>query len=232
MDVFFSTSAMPFGVAILRLALSLAAGGILGFERARRKQSAGLRTHILICLGSTLLMLLSIELPSRYIANQMGDPGRIAAQVVSGIGFLGAGSIIRLGNTIKGLTTAASIWFVAAIGLAIGAGMYVPAGIALFFSLFALVVLEPVERWFFPAERLKHLVVTYSGEINFPDAARVVIEEMGLSVHSVDMEKNLKTGESQVRFLVGVPVTTDTNRLCSLIKEIGGVEKLDIKEKF
>lgn len=216
----------------MRLLLSFLVGGVIGFERASRRQSAGLRTHILICLGSTLLMLLSIWVPDEFMEAKNGDPGRIAAQVVSGIGFLGAGSIIRLGNTIKGLTTAASLWFVAALGLGIGAGMYVPCLVALGISLVALVILEPVERHFFPAERIKHLVITYSGNSEFPERARKIIEEFGIPVQSVDVEKNLKKGEAIVRFLVRIPVETDTGNLYKLIKGVGGVEKVDLREKF
>ena len=132
---------------VIRLCLGFAAGGIIGFERSSRRQVAGLRTHILIALGATCLMLLSIWLPQQLNG---GDPGRIAAQVVSGMGFLGAGAIIRLGNDIKGLTTAASLWLVAAIGMTIGAGMYIAALTAEILALIALMVLNKVERKLFP----------------------------------------------------------------------------------
>lgn len=232
MDMFFGTTSITNSVALVRLLLSFLMGGVIGFERAHRRQNAGLRTHILICLGSTLLMMLSIWVPEEFLGAKNGDPGRIAAQVVSGIGFLGAGSIIRLGNTVKGLTTAASLWFVAALGLGIGAGMYIPCLFALGISLFALVVLEPIERFLFPAERFKHLVITYSGSSDFPERARKIIEEYGIPVQSVDVEKNLKKGGSHVRFLVRVPVETDTGDLYKSIKEVGGVEKVELREKF
>lgn len=232
MDLFFHTTSITNSVALVRLLLSLLIGGVIGFERASRRQNAGLRTHILICLGSTLLMLLSIWVPDEFMEAKNGDPGRIAAQVVSGIGFLGAGSIIRLGNTVKGLTTAASLWLVAALGLAIGAGMYIPCLVALGISLFALIVLEPIERYLFPAERFKHLVISYSGNSEFPEKVRKVIEAYGIPVQSVDVEKNLRKGESQVRFLVRVPVETDTGDLYKLIKDVGGVEKVELREKF
>ena len=151
---------------------------------------------------------------------------------MSGIGFLGAGSIIRLGNTIRGLTTAASLWFVAALGLALGAGMYLPGVIALVISLFALIVLDPIERHFFPAERFKHLVITYSGSSDFPERARKVIEAFGIPVQSVDVEKNLKKGESVVRYFVRVQTDTNTGELYKHIKDIGGVEKVELREKF
>lgn len=101
-----------------KLIVAVLAGGAIGLERELRGKPAGLRTNILICLGSALLM----DLSTRIAANHVGDPGRIAAQVVTGIGFLGAGTILHTRGTITGLTSAATIWVVAAIGLNIGAG--------------------------------------------------------------------------------------------------------------
>lgn len=110
---------------VLRLVLSAVAGGIVGMEREANNRPAGFRTHILVSLGSALIMLISM-----YGFNGLGgDPARLAAQVVSGIGFLGAGTIMRTGSNIKGLTTAASIWVCGGIGLAIGNGYYL-GGIA------------------------------------------------------------------------------------------------------
>jgi len=231
-DLFLATTSITNEVALLRLFFSFIAGGVIGFERASRRQSAGLRTHLLICLGSTLLMMLSIWMTDEFMDAKNGDPGRIAAQVVSGIGFLGAGSIIRLGNTVKGLTTAASLWFVAALGLGIGAGMYFPCLVALVIAMIALVALDPIERHFFPAERIKHLVITYAGNSEFPEHCRKILETYGLPVQSVDVEKNLKKGEAIVRYLVRVPNDTDTGELYKLIKALGGVERVELKEKF
>lgn len=102
-----------------KLLIAILAGGAIGLERELRRKPAGLRTNILICLGSALLMDLSIRIAGTYV----GDPGRIAAQVVTGIGFLGAGTILHTRGTISGLTSAATIWVVAAIGLTAGAGL-------------------------------------------------------------------------------------------------------------
>ena len=132
---------------IIRLCLAFAAGFIIGIERSSRRQVAGLRTHMLICLGASCLMLLSIWIPQQMGG---GDPGRIAAQVVAGIGFLGAGAIIKLGSSIRGLTTAASLWLTAAIGLTIGAGMYIAALTVVVLALIALIPLNRVERKIFP----------------------------------------------------------------------------------
>jgi len=138
---------------VIRLCLSFLGGGIIGFERSYRRQVAGLRTHILIALGAASLMLLSIWIPQNF--SERGDPGRIAAQVVSGIGFLGAGAIIRLGSNIRGLTTAASLWLTAAIGLTIGAGMFVTALTAEVLALVTLFVLHKVENKIFPDDWVK-----------------------------------------------------------------------------
>jgi putative Mg2+ transporter-C (MgtC) family protein len=133
---------------VIRLCLAFVAGGVIGLERSSRRQVAGLRTHILIALGAACLMLLSIWLPQNF--NAGADPGRIAAQVVSGIGFLGAGAIIRLGNNIRGLTTAASLWLTAAIGMTVGAGMYAAALTAAVLALITLMALNKVEKKIFP----------------------------------------------------------------------------------
>ncbi|MCL2264483.1 MAG: MgtC/SapB family protein [Treponema sp.] len=137
---------------VIRLALSFAAGSIIGIERSSRRQVAGLRTHILISLGASCLMMLSIWLPQQIGG---GDPGRIAAQVVAGMGFLGAGAIIKLGNNIRGLTTAASLWVTAAIGLAIGAGMFIAALTVVVLALITLIFLHFVERKLFPEDNWK-----------------------------------------------------------------------------
>lgn len=117
------------GEVLMRLVLSCVMGGIIGYERQARHKSAGLRTNILVCLGSCLVMLLSQSLYQNVEGKTNADPARLAAQVVSGIGFLGAGAIMKEGVTVTGLTTAACLWVVAGVGLAVGAGFYVGAGI-------------------------------------------------------------------------------------------------------
>lgn len=132
--------------ATFKMCLSLVLGSIVGLERKRKGQTAGLRTFALISMGATLAMLISIYVPQVYLGLKNGDPGRIAAQVVSGIGFLGAGAIIQMKGSVRGLTTAAGIWMVAAIGLAVGMGMYMISVLATMLILFILVPLERFER--------------------------------------------------------------------------------------
>jgi putative Mg2+ transporter-C (MgtC) family protein len=126
----------------IRLLTAAVLGGILGLEREIRQKSAGLRTNILITIGSALFTLMSIELAD----GPTSDPARIAAQIVTGIGFLGAGAIMRNGASIHGLTTAATVWVNAAVGVAAGGGEYHLAVIATVVTLVVLLMLEPIER--------------------------------------------------------------------------------------
>lgn len=127
---------------VKRLCLSALLGGLLGFEREWRQKSAGLRTNILIAIGSTLFTLMSIDLT----VSSGGDATRVASQIVTGIGFLGAGAIMRTGAGVKGLTTAATIWVNAAVGVAVGGGEYRLALIATSVTLLVLLTLNPLER--------------------------------------------------------------------------------------
>jgi putative Mg2+ transporter-C (MgtC) family protein len=218
---------------VIRLGLGFLAGAVIGVERSSRRQVAGLRTHILIAVGATLLMLLSIWLPQEFSAMKNGDPGRIAAQVVSGIGFLGAGAILRLGNNIRGLTTAASLWLIAAVGLAIGAGMFVAAAAAEIISLVTLFALDIVEKRLFPSERNKILELRYRH--SNPDARKAVeiLKTFGIRSQSMDVNQGAdKDKSSQLRLLVSIPDTTDIAKLARALKAAGGIARVEIKEKY
>ncbi|MBK5053825.1 MgtC/SapB family protein [Burkholderia sp. R-70006] len=133
-----------------RLLMAALLGSVIGFERERLNWAAGLRTHMLVCVGASLMMMVS----AFGFADALGqknvvlDPSRVAAQVVSGIGFLGAGSILLRGEVVRGLTTAASLWSVAGIGLAVGGGMYTAAFGATIIILIILAGVKPLERRF------------------------------------------------------------------------------------
>jgi putative Mg2+ transporter-C (MgtC) family protein len=137
-----------------RLALAVLLGGIVGVERELSGKPAGLRTNILICLGSALLMDLSNTIGLLEGDVRVGDPARIAAQVVSGIGFLGAGTIMQARGEVVGLTTAATIWVVAAIGLAVGAGHRAEAIAAALLVTLVLTALGWLERWMLSFRRV------------------------------------------------------------------------------
>ena len=129
---------------IIKLVLSMVFGGIIGLEREIGNRPAGFRTHTLVCMGSVLVMMTSEFIMETYSANSP-DPARLGAQVISGIGFLGAGTILKDGSRVRGLTTAASLWVVACIGLAIGVGFYWGALVATLFSYITLVLLKKFE---------------------------------------------------------------------------------------
>jgi putative Mg2+ transporter-C (MgtC) family protein len=132
---------MPLVDLMLRLLLAAGLGAAIGVERELRQKAAGLRTNILIALGSALFTVVSVEL-----AGAGGTPDRVAAQIVTGIGFLGAGSILRSGHSVHGMTTAATIWVNAAVGMAAGAGLYGAATVGTIITLVVLVVLPFAEQ--------------------------------------------------------------------------------------
>lgn len=129
----------------LRIFLAAFLGGLVGFEREIRGRTAGFRTHMLVCVGSALFMATSFLVSVQCAQFGVVDPSRIAAGVVTGVGFLGAGAVIRFGSSVQGLTTAASIWTVSAIGLAIGAGLY-NAGIITTVIVLIVLFLSRLER--------------------------------------------------------------------------------------
>jgi putative Mg2+ transporter-C (MgtC) family protein len=148
---------LGWGEVFLRLALAAVLGATIGFERELREREAGLRTHLLVCLGSALFTIISAygfhEFLTSGDAVVRADPTRIAAQIVTGIGFLGAGAIIRQGISVRGLTTAATLWVAAAIGMAAGAGYYPGAVIG---TVLTLVALGPLRLAAYPIfERLR-----------------------------------------------------------------------------
>jgi putative Mg2+ transporter-C (MgtC) family protein len=150
------------GELVLRLLIAAGLGSLIGAERERLVWAAGLRTHMLVCVGACLFMIVSafgfadvLNTPHVIL-----DPSRIAAQVVSGIGFLGAGSILLRGDVVRGLTTAASLWTVAAIGLAVGGGLYMGAIAATIIILVILAGIKPLEEWFQKRAQTYEIVVT------------------------------------------------------------------------
>jgi len=216
---------------VIRLCLAFAAGAIIGFERSSRRQVAGLRTHILISVGAACLMLLSIWLPQYFFNGS--DPGRIAAQVVTGMGFLGAGAIIKLGNDVKGLTTAASLWVIAAVGMTIGAGMYLAALVTEVIALLTLVLLNKIERKIFPDIRSKLIEVHYN-HFNEPntDAALEVFKHFSVIIRSTNIYPGHDDKKTKAKFFVSILETLDTSKLANALKLNNDIEHIKIEEKY
>jgi len=207
---------------LLRLSLAVIAGGLIGLEREIHGRAAGFRTQILVCLGATLIMLISIYgFAASGIDEARWDPARLAAQVVSGIGFLGAGTILRDGPSIKGLTMAASLWVVAGIGLAIGSGFYLGAVITTVLGFLTLVY--RVERYLLPhGERSLQLhVADRPGQIG---AIATLLGQRRVNIRTMKVDTT-SGGECYVEMRVETPYGI---RLEDLMEELSSLP--DVKE--
>lgn len=219
----------PLYDCLLKIGISFFCGGILGIERRSRQQFIGLRTLILICTSSCLLMQLSSYIAT--LSQGRGDPARIAAQVVSGIGFIGAGGILHQGLNIKGLTSAAIIWTAAALGLAIGAGFIVPALITFVVAVVVLIVIEKIEEKIFPADTIKKLtLVFYNCKIDYEKLEKAIADE-GMSIQNFDISENLKNQELELNYFVKSASNVDIEKLISNISSLGDLEKYSFKIK-
>lgn len=174
----------------IRIVIAVVLGGLVGLERELGDHAAGFRTHILVCLGSALVVLLSIYGFAEFAEepNVRMDPARLAAQVISGIGFLGAGTILRTGTTVSGLTTAASLWVVAAIGLAVGAGFYFGAFVGTFAVLICLFLLNKLEKTFSKSRKKRVLCIeVWDGNGNI-GTIMTMLHKMGVQIGNIQIE--------------------------------------------
>lgn len=214
---------------IFRLVLAMMFGGFIGLERESHKRPAGFRTHILVCVGSALVMMISQYAFVNFARTTEYDPGRIAAQVVSGIGFLGAGTILREGPTIKGLTTAASLWVVAGIGLAVGTGFYLAGAVTTGLVVVVLIVLDRFERRFIYTKR-DTLFVQVQDKPGQLGAIATVLGKYGVSIKDVEME-TLETGhEASIHLTLEVPFSVRKDRLLDEIAGVEGVYRVGYEE--
>ncbi len=209
-------------VPVLRLVIACFLGGIIGYERESTNRPAGFRTHILVCVGSALVMLTSEFMLNKFMVT---DPARLGAQVISGIGFLGAGTIIRNKYNVKGLTTAASLWAVACVGLAIGIGFYEGAIAATLLIYTTLIVLKKLEKRI-TIKRGKSVIMVKGedrpGQIG--DIGKV-FGDHDVSIQNIDMvyEEEEKV---VIKFAVKLPKNIDTKDLFNDLKKINGVVKV------
>lgn len=217
-------------VMIIRLLLSFLAGCCIGMERSGKRQVAGLRTHILICIGACTMMLVSIQITA---IGGSGDPGRIAAQVVSGMGFLGAGAILKIGANVKGLTTAASIWVIAGIGLAIGCGLYKLGTVLTVLSLVTLSVVNRIELMIFPLRQNKFVEIYFRGEVPPVFDIYEIFSEYSTSVVSVNVKASkYKKDLSKLILFVNIPKQLDIKNLTADIQKLENVETVILRDKI
>ncbi|MGI6606239.1 MAG: MgtC/SapB family protein [Peptococcia bacterium] len=212
-------------IITLRLFLAALLGGLIGLERESLNKSAGLRTHILVCLGSCLIMITSVEIFETVGHGQIGDPARIAAQVVSGIGFLGAGTILRSGFGVKGLTTAASLWLVAAIGLAVGIGSYAAAIICTAIVFIILVYMPRLEKRVKSAERNKKLEIVMLDKPGQIGLITTLLGDLNVDIRNINMAEK-DDHNCKLTFLIVLPYCLEEAELIEKINTIEGVSQI------
>ena len=188
---------------IIRLIVACLLGGVIGFEREHVHRPAGLRTHILVCVGSALVMVTSEFIYYQYSSHVNVDPARLGAQVISGIGFLGAGTIIKEGISVKGLTTAASLWAVSCIGIAVGIGFYSGAIISTVIIFLILVVIKKTQGKMSTQKTTRLFIHTQikRGEVN--ELSRI-ITELGVKIKKTDFITSERDGEMVLRFTLDI----------------------------
>lgn len=222
---------------VVRLLVTVALCGVIGFEREIRDHSAGFRTHILLGIGAALFTLVSAYgfEPFTAVAAQSGgrggvvfDPTRIAAQVVTGIGFLGAGAIIRQGIDVRGLTTAASLWATAAIGMAVGAGYYLGAGATTAIVIAALYLLRKVRSLLVPRLRTEFGVLDLTLSEAGADVSRVteILDDRGIQVRSLNAE--MEEGRARYTIQVRIPPSSDVQEALGEALHVPGVQRIGI----
>ena len=212
---------------IFRLIEAAILGGLIGLERERSNQPAGLRTHIILCLGSALIMEVSMRVGE---GSPGGDPGRIAAQVVSGVGFLGAGAILRMGASVRGLTTAASIWTTSGIGLAVGAGYHVEAVSAVVIMLLSLGVLKKVGRRLSGKRRHKFLEIEVSGtDEEVIQELEDILSKERCDIREIDVRKNPDGDSMRIRMQLTTPRDFDSPRLVEALTRQVYVTRVEVR---
>lgn len=188
--------------SLYRLVLSMLLGAVVGYERKRKGQTAGVRTFSLISMGATLAMILSIYIPQEYLGLKNGDPGRIAAQVISGIGFLGAGAIIQMKGSVRGLTTAAGIWMVAIIGMTVGLGLYWLSIAACALILFILVQLERFEHFISRGSESRIIRIKIGAIVTDIDNYRKIMKSHKIVLNNYFVEYDFENNETRLNLII------------------------------
>jgi putative Mg2+ transporter-C (MgtC) family protein len=210
---------------LLRLLLAGVLGGAIGYEREHTNRPAGFRTHILVCVGSALVMVTSEFIFNRYNAVANIDPARLGAQVISGIGFLGAGTIIRYGFNVKGLTTAASLWAVSCVGIAAGIGFYEGAVIATALIFLTLIFLKKAEIRFAEKTHLKTYLIESENLPGQVGQVSGVFEKYKVEIKSMEFFYN-EGGYLLLKLLVKSLDGKLNNRVVDELQRTEGVKKV------
>ena len=220
---------LTYGEIVIRLFLSALLGSIVGLERERLDWAAGLRTHMLVSVGATVFMLVSAFGFSDALghSNVVLDPSRVAAQVVSGIGFLGAGTIIFRREIIRGLTTAASLWTVAAIGLSVGEGLYVAATCATGVVLIILVGVKPIEKRLFTDRRSQNITLLVDRKKVSLQTIESSIEQVELQMLHILIQPSDMTGKERLQITLGRAKNEKIVQLIEKLRETPGLIEIN-----
>jgi putative Mg2+ transporter-C (MgtC) family protein len=218
---------------LIRLVSAALLGSIIGLERERILWAAGIRTHMLVCVGSCLIMIVSQYGFANVLTekNVVLDPSRIAAQVVSGIGFLGAGSILARGEIVKGLTTAASIWTVAAIGLSVGGGLYLAAGSSTIIILIILAGIKPLEQAYRSRNQSCRLKIEVESGFLTPDLLRETLRLRAGQVKRFLVENRGNEGADDLLVLLNKVSSQDIATFAGKLNELDGVKSVTISKR-
>jgi len=214
-------------VILEHLLIALAAGGLIGFERSYHGRPAGFRTHTLVCVASSALMLITMYqshwYPEEFSGRVALDPTRMAQGIMTGIGFLGAGVIFKEGLTVRGLTTAASIWITAAIGILAGIGFYFPLLVTTVLTLLTLSLFRWIESAV-PGQYYAHLEVRFSRDKAMPeDGFRRFIKEQGFSIANLSYRYSADASFIEYRMVVRTSRTDDVKRLAEALSRMESV---------
>ncbi|MDD2620529.1 MAG: MgtC/SapB family protein [Syntrophomonadaceae bacterium] len=212
---------------VFKLCLACILGALIGLERESLNRPAGLRTYTLVCVGSTLAMIVSIDIYLQYYHTVNADPGRIAAQVVSGIGFLGAGTIMREGATVRGLTTAAGLWVVACIGLAVGSGMYIPAIVTTGLILFVLIYFVKVEEKITGMRDYKGILMLVEDRPGQVGTIGSILGDMCVLIKNIQLSRIEDSGDLEIELLLQLPPNLSIDEVTEELSGIKGLRNID-----
>ena len=207
-----------------RLVVSCVLGGLIGYEREAHRKAAGLRTHILVSVGSCLIMILSVKIYASVQGLTNADPTRMAAQVVSGIGFLGAGSILKDGPSVKGLTTAASLWVVSGVGLAVGSGYYMGAVLTTGLVFMTLTIISRLEN-----KEYKSLINLFIISVDMPGQIGEIGSLLGShGIHIRDIRIEEKKDLLSISLRVFMPPGINCNHVAVGLSSIKGISSVKL----
>lgn len=210
-------------IVIFRLLLAAVLSGLIGFEREFHGRAAGFRTHILLCVGSTLVMLTSMHIFDAYAGKAAVDPARIAAGVITGIGFLGAGTIMHSRSAIRGLTTAASLWVVAGIGLAVGSGLYLAAIVTAVLTVVTLMFFGRLEHTMIRKDWYRTLAVETKEGSEQLKAIRGALADYRVEITDFEVDRAAESGKMILKLGLKLTSPKYANQLIEEIGRLDGV---------